>query len=65
MKSAEALWDDFCRLRLQSTAYRAVDDPVVASAYQDWLRAYLTNERPRESAVVIPFPKLKGASHDR
>lgn len=65
MKSAEALWDDFCRLRSQSSAYRAVDDPIVASAYQDWLQAYLVNERPRESAVVIPFPKTKGTRHDR
>jgi hypothetical protein len=54
------LWDDFCRLRLQSRAYRAVDDPIVALAYGDWLASYLAidgSKLSRPQSNIIPFRK--------
>ena len=63
MTRVDKLWEEFCHLRSQSSAYRAVDDPKVAGAHRNWLRAFLEEEQPR--AVVIPFPKPKGARHDR
>jgi hypothetical protein len=51
------LWDDFCRLRLQSRAYRAVDDPIVAGAYNDWLASYLADSETPQATNVIPFRK--------
>lgn len=64
--ATEILWNNFCRLRLQSAAYRAVDDPHVASAYKDWLASYLAdsgaagNEPPAPKASnVIPFRKTR------
>ncbi len=58
--ATETLWLTFCRLRLQSCAYRAVDDPIVARAYADWLASYLADDRPkldRPQSNVIPFRK--------
>jgi hypothetical protein len=49
----ETLWQNFCQLRLQSRANRAVDDPIVAAAYNDWLARYLAdNEMPKVSNVI-------------
>ena len=69
MQATEILWNNFCRLRLQSRAYRAVDDPIVARAYGDWLASYLADsnlvdistrcEGPKASNV-IPFRKARG-----
>jgi hypothetical protein len=70
-KQTEALWDNFCRLRLASPVYRAVDDPIVAVAYGDWLASYLADNaagdlsppagQPKASNV-IPFRKARGQS---
>jgi len=46
------LWDSFCRLRLLSRSYRAVDDPMVAAAYKNWLASYLADETPKKSNVL-------------
>jgi hypothetical protein len=61
--ATEDLWQNFCRLRLQSRAYRAVDDPAVACAYNDWLAQYLSDsEKPMKSTVVQFRPrKISGA----
>jgi len=56
------LWDHFCRLRLESRAYRAVDDPKVASAYKDWLAGYLADCEAPQATNVIPFRKARGQS---
>ena len=55
--STEALWNIFCRLRLQSTAYRAVDDPIVARAHADWLASYLAASETPQVSNVLPFRK--------
>jgi hypothetical protein len=55
--TTEALWDNFCRLRLQSRAYRAVDDPIVASAYSDWLASYLADTEAPQASNVLQFRK--------
>jgi hypothetical protein len=58
--ATDALWETFCRLRLQSRAYRAVDDPVVAVAYSDWLASYLADsKRPPAASNVLPFRVLQ------
>jgi hypothetical protein len=57
MQVTETLWNNFCRLRLQSRAYRAVDDPVVARAYNDWLASYLAESAAPKASNVIPFRK--------
>jgi hypothetical protein len=50
---SESLWQNFCRLRKQSSAYRAVDDPLVAKAHADWVASYLgAYETPRASNVI-------------
>jgi hypothetical protein len=51
----EALWSNFCQLRLRSSAYRAVDDPAVKSAYSDWLASYLVDSGSPQTSNVIPF----------
>jgi hypothetical protein len=54
----ETLWQNFCQLRLQSRANRAVDDPIVARAHADWLASYLADDSPkldRLQSNVIPF----------
>ncbi len=56
-KQTETLWSNFCRLRLQSRAYRAVDDPIVASAYKDWLASYLADSETPKPTNVIAFRK--------
>jgi hypothetical protein len=53
----DTLWDNFCRLRLQSRAYRAVDDPIVARAHRDWLASYLADYGASTATNVIPFRK--------
>jgi hypothetical protein len=58
----QALWDNFCRLRLQSRAYRAVDDPIVARAHADWLASYLADCEATQATNVIPFRKARGQS---
>jgi hypothetical protein len=60
-KATETLWDNFCRLRLQSRAYRAVDDPIVARAYNDWLACYLPESAAPKASSVIKFRKPGGA----
>jgi hypothetical protein len=55
--TTEALWDNFCRLRLQSRAYRAVDDPIVARAYGDWLASYMADNEAPQASNVLPFRK--------
>jgi hypothetical protein len=56
-QSTNDLWDNFCRLRQQSRAYRAVDDPIVARAYGDWLASYLADSETPKATNVIPFRK--------
>ena len=56
-QSTNDLWDNFCRLRLQSRAYRAVDDPIVARAHADWLASYLADCEAPQATNVIPFRK--------
>ena len=56
------LWDNFCRLRLASRAYRAVDDPIVARAHADWLTSYLADCEAPQATNVIPFRKARGQS---
>jgi hypothetical protein len=56
-KQTEVLWDNFCRLRLQSRAYRAVDDPIVAVAYGDWLASYLADSVSGEISLLTTQPK--------
>jgi hypothetical protein len=58
--STETLWDNFCRLRLQSRAYRAVDDPIVARAHADWLASYLADSETPKATNVIPFRTMRG-----
>ena len=58
MQATEILWNNFCRLRLQSRAYRAVDDPIVARAHADWLASYLADSESAEPANVLPFRKV-------
>jgi hypothetical protein len=60
--STETLWNNFCRLRLQSSAYRAVDDPVVVSAYSDWLGAFLAEGKgpSNTGSNVLPFQRRGG-----
>jgi hypothetical protein len=58
--STETLWDNFCRLRLQSRAYRAVDDPIVARAHADWLASYLADNETPQASNVLPFRKPGG-----
>ena len=53
--ATEILWTTFCRLRLQSRVYRAVDDPIVARAHADWLASYLTETETPRAANVIPL----------
>jgi hypothetical protein len=55
--TTEALWDNFCRLRQRSPAYRAVDDPIVAAAYRDWLASFLADNGTPQASNVLPFPK--------
>ena len=71
MQATEILWNNFCRLRLQSRAYRAVDDPIVARAHADWLASYLADSagaeisasaRQPKASNVIPFRKARGQS---
>jgi hypothetical protein len=51
--ATETLWQNFCRLRLQSSARRAVDDPVVAQAHADWAASYLEEcETPRAGNAI-------------
>ena len=57
MQATETLWDNFCRLRLQSRAYRAVDDPIVARAHADWLASYLADSGTPQASNVLPFRK--------
>jgi hypothetical protein len=57
MSDLKTLWNNFCRLRLQSRAYRAVDDPIVARAYNDWLASYLAESAAPKASNVIPFRK--------
>jgi hypothetical protein len=69
-QSTNDLWDNFCRLRLASRSYRAVDDPIVAVAYGDWLASYLADSAAGEisppackgprASNVIPFRKVRG-----
>ena len=62
-QATETLWDNFCRLRLQSRVYRAVDDPIVARAYKDWLASYLAEENSKVRAPqsnVIQFLSFRG-----
>jgi hypothetical protein len=59
-KPAEVLWENFCRLRLQSSAYRANDDPVVAQAHADWLASYLEDSETPKAGNVVPFRKPGG-----
>ena len=58
MQATEILWNNFCRLRLQSRAYRAVDDPIVARAHADWLASYLADSEPPQASNVLPFRKV-------
>jgi hypothetical protein len=60
MRATESLWDNFCRLRLQSRAYRAVDDPIVARAYKDWLAAYLADSEAPQASNILPFRRPGG-----
>jgi hypothetical protein len=55
--ATETLWNNFCRLHLQSRAYRAVDDPIVARAYKDWLASYLAESATPKASDAIPFRK--------
>jgi hypothetical protein len=61
-RSTNDLWDNFCRLRLASRAYRAVDDPIVARAHADWLASYLADCEVPQATNVIPFRKARGQS---
>jgi hypothetical protein len=56
-QSTNDLWDNFCRLRLASRSYRAVDDPIVAGAYKDWLASYLADSETPQASNVLPFRK--------
>jgi hypothetical protein len=56
----ETLWNIFCRLRLQSRAYRAVDDPIVARAHADWLASYLADHETPQASNVLLFRKPGG-----
>jgi hypothetical protein len=58
----ETLWENFCRLRRQSTAYRAVDDPVVAKAHADWQASYLDEYETPKAGNVIAFRKPGGGT---
>jgi hypothetical protein len=58
--ATETLWNNFCRLRLQSSAYRAVDDPIVARAHADWLASYLANSETPQPSNVLPFRRSGG-----
>jgi hypothetical protein len=58
--ATDILWDNFCRLRLQSSACRAVDDPVVAQAHADWLASYLEDYETQKTGNVVPFRKPGG-----
>ena len=49
------LWDKFCQLRRQSRAYRAVDDPVVRRAHEDWRRAD-EQDSTNSRGNIIAFP---------
>jgi hypothetical protein len=60
MQATETLWNNFCRLRLQSRAYRAVDDPIVAQAHADWLASYLAESEAPPASNVLPFRKPRG-----
>jgi hypothetical protein len=60
MQATETLWNNFCRLRLQSRAYRAVDDPIVAQAHADWLAIYLAESEAPQASNVLPFRKPRG-----
>jgi hypothetical protein len=58
--ATETLWQNFCRLRLQSCVYRAVDDPIVARAHANWLASYLADDSPksdRPQSNVVPLRK--------
>ena len=61
-QSTNDLWDHFCRLRLASRAYRAVDDPIVARAHADWLASYLAECEAPQPSNVIPFRRARGQS---
>lgn len=56
IQSTESLWQTFCQLRVRSRAYRAVDDPAVASAYNDWLAAHLAESEFPRASNIIQFP---------
>ncbi len=58
--ATEHLWNNFCLLRLQSRAYRAVDDPIVARAHADWLASYLADCEDPTATNVIPFRPFGG-----
>jgi hypothetical protein len=60
IQPTETLWNTFCRLRLQSRAYRAVDDPIVARAHADWLASYLADNETPQASNVLPFRKPGG-----
>jgi hypothetical protein len=55
IQPTETLWNTFCRLRLHSRAYRAVDDPIVARAHADWLASYLADNETLQASNVLPF----------
>jgi hypothetical protein len=59
-QSTNDLWDHFCRLRLESRAYRAVDDPIVARAHADWLASYSAESEAPRVSNVLPFRKPRG-----
>jgi hypothetical protein len=52
----EDLWNIFCKARLQSKAYRAVDDPVVRFAYEQWQRADEQDSAEIKTSNVLAFP---------
>jgi hypothetical protein len=53
----DELWETFCRLRLESKAYRAADDPVVRQAHETWERAFEAETGEPEKSNVIQFRK--------
>ena len=60
MPSTDELWETFCKLRLQSKAYRAIDDPTVRQAYEAWRRADEQDDSAPQSNV-IRFPTWRVA----
>jgi hypothetical protein len=55
--AADELWETFCRLRLESKAYRAADDPMLRRAHEAWERAFEAETGETERSNVIQFRK--------